>query len=250
MESFRGLDLRLTNLRFTRAVLPAMVLGYYVPLLLKSFGPEEYNHVATKTWQFFPVSVAVTQYLLARLVFPDTIEHDRIHAVKRDIPTIRMTMRVVIAISTILWWYTVSCLPVSTADIFSSTSISNYLTSTEFPSGILRNDQALSFGGALLWLAYLFSDLKAAGMVEQNWLSLVLGAALTTVTAGPGSTIGAGWLWREEVLASKYHKSAVIKPDKMPEPNSNGAAISGVEKAANGKASNGAVKVANGHAKH
>jgi hypothetical protein len=236
IESFRGLDLRLTNARFTRGVLPAMALGYYAPLLLKYFGYEGSSEMATKIWQFFPVSVAVIQHLLARTVFPDTIEHDRIHYVKRDLPAIRMTMGIFITISTALWWYALSHAPVSLADMFASTSINRSLISVESLRYILQTDQVLSFGGALIWLAYLFWDLKAAGMVEQSWLSLLVRTSLTTVAAGPGVTIGAGWLWREETLASKFHKSAVTKANKLGEPVLNGAATNGVAKAANGHA--------------
>lgn len=48
------------------------------------------------------------------------------------------------------------------------------------------------FAGALLWLAYLFNDLKHAGMVEQSWMRIVISAIMTTLVLGLGAAMGLG----------------------------------------------------------
>lgn len=65
----------------------------------------------------------------------------------------------------------------------------------------LQVDQVSSFGASLLWLTYLFGDLKAEGVVGQNWLVLFAVKAVLMAVVGPGATFALGWLWREEVLA-------------------------------------------------
>jgi len=79
----------------------------------------------------------------------------------------------------------------------------------------LRNfvqfDYLFCFGSTFLLLGLLFADMKKAGMVKTSWLTLVFSAIATTAIAGPGATIGLGWLWRENVLATKRHKGAILK---------------------------------------
>jgi hypothetical protein len=227
-----------------------MALGYYGPLLMKSFGPEEYLQLSSKAWQFFPLSVALIQYFLARTVFPNTIQNDRIHAVKRDLPTIRTAMGVLIALSTVVWWYTLAQAPVPLSSLFSPDSISKSVTSLEAVRRILQTDQVISLGTAFVWVAYLFWDLKSAGMVDQGWLTLVVLGMFTTLAAGPGAAIGGAWLWREEILASRFHKSALTVTRKAGVTVPNGTATNGVIKGANGRASNGVARATNGHVKH
>jgi hypothetical protein len=227
-----------------------MALGYYGPLLLKSFGPAEYLQMSGKAWQLFPLSVAVIQYFLARTVFPDTIDHDRIHSVKRDLNTIRKTMGVFIAISTVIWWYTMIQAPVSIFAHFTPESVSKSFTSLEYVRSILQTDQIMTLGTAFLWLGYFFWDLKCAGMVDQGWLTLAVLAMFTSIAAGPGAAIGSAWLWREEILGSKYHKSALTNVGKKGKKVPNGTATNGTIKARNGHAGNGVAKAANSHAKH
>ena len=65
-------------------------------------------------------------------------------------------------------------------------------------------------GACFLWLLYLFGDMKKAGMVEDSWLSILMKGAATLLLAGPGVTVGLGWLWRERILATRWHKDAVV----------------------------------------
>lgn len=63
----------------------------------------------------------------------------------------------------------------------------------------------------LLWLAYLFWDMKSAGMVNISWVSIVLYAVASLVLLGPGTTAGLGWLWRENIIAKRKHKCAITE---------------------------------------
>lgn len=65
-------------------------------------------------------------------------------------------------------------------------------------------------GACFLWLLYLFGDLKKAGMFNQSLLNVVAASAVTLVLGGPGVTVGLIWLWREHILATKWHKNAIV----------------------------------------
>ncbi|KAH7175113.1 uncharacterized protein B0J16DRAFT_349566, partial [Fusarium flagelliforme] len=67
------------------------------------------------------------------------------------------------------------------------------------------------FTATFIWLAYLFWDIKHAGMLQTNWLKIYTYAACTIVMLGPGATAGLGWLWREDVITNKRHKAAVTE---------------------------------------
>jgi len=55
-------------------------------------------------------------------------------------------------------------------------------------------------GSALMWMIYLFAELKNADYVQQSWVFLLSIGSLTTLCFGPGATLAAGWYWREEIL--------------------------------------------------
>jgi hypothetical protein len=108
---------------------------------------------------------------------------------------------------------------------------------------MLKIDYVLCFGAALLWLAYFFSDLKYAGMITQGWPTIVIFTVVTTVAVGPGATLGLGWLWRENTLATKHHKAALTKESIAKKEISERSVANGFA-----RSNNGSVKVANGKA--
>ena len=65
-------------------------------------------------------------------------------------------------------------------------------------------------GASFLWLLYLFGNLKKAGMVGDSWLSIIIKGTVMLLLAGPGVTVGLGWLWRERILATMWHKDALV----------------------------------------
>jgi hypothetical protein len=209
IENFAALDMRLTDLLYTKSILPSMVLGYYLPLYMSYFGPAELRLKGNFLWQVFPLWVALFQQIF-RFFIADSVLFDRFHAPKKDLPIIRFTIGILVALSTVVWWHTVTQAPVSLRAMFIP---GNKLVETE-PIRIIRitiqYDYLFCYGTALLWVGYMFSDLKYAGMVKQPWLILVLTCVGITVLAGPGAAFGLAWLWREEVLANKRHKNAVV----------------------------------------
>jgi hypothetical protein len=80
---------------------------------------------------------------------------------------------------------------------------------TGYAAQFLRWDQVFAAGSHLVWMAYLFWDLKAAGMLREGWLKVV-GLGLASVPLlGPGATVGLGWLFREHILATRTRKKAM-----------------------------------------
>lgn len=211
-----------------------MVLSYYIPHFLSHLHPTlTTRHDWDWIWQMFPVWVAIIQRVLAYTVMPDTVEHDRIYAPKRDLPTIRITIGACIALSTGVWLYTLSMSPYSPLTLFipSLGTSAESMDWTEVIRNFVQYDHLFCFGGALLWLAYLFGDLKGAGMMTQSWIRIVSSAILTVAAMGPGAAVGLGWLWRESVLADTCHKAAIVKGrgegvvgENLPHVNGNGHA--------------------------
>jgi hypothetical protein len=74
---------------------------------------------------------------------------------------------------------------------------------------LLRWDEIFAFGSHLVWLGYLFWDLAVAGMLREGWLRVVGLGVVSLLAFGPGATIGMGWLWREQILATRRHKYAL-----------------------------------------
>ena len=109
-----------------------------------------------------------------------------------------------------VWLYTLTMSPYSPLTMFIPQLTPPEQNWIDNIRNFVQWDHVFCFGTALLWLGYLFSDLKHAGMVQQSWFRIVASAALTTVALGPGVAVGLGWLWREDVLANKRHKGAVI----------------------------------------
>lgn len=211
ISNFQASDMRLTDLAYTRSILPVMIAGYYIPHFLSHLHPSlAARHDWTWIWQMFPVWVMLGQRLLAYTVLPNTVQRDRIHDPKRDVPVIRLTIGSCIALSALVWLYTLTMSPYTPMAMFIPESSVAEREWTAIARNVLQYDQLFSFGSALLWLGYLFGDLKRAGMVQQSWTKIVMAAAATVLVLGPGAAVGIAWLWREEVLVSKRHKSAVV----------------------------------------
>ncbi|KAK3363197.1 FAD binding domain protein [Lasiosphaeria hispida] len=228
IEKFKATDMRLTRINYTKSVLPALMLAYYLPLYAAFFAPAFSTRLASIfAWQVFPVylSLAASQ-VLSRFFFADTMGHDRIYSVKRDLLAIRLTIGVLAFHSAAAWAYTfltaAACSPTAMLALFLPPAFSGengaaVITTTtttatnlvQFTGRFLRLDCAFLFANTFLWLAYLFWDVKHAGMLRLSWAWIILLAAIATAGVGPGATVGLGWLWREELLATRRHKEAV-----------------------------------------
>ena len=210
IANFKSADIRLTDLSYTLSVLPVMAVTYYGPYLLGYLSPgPTTRHIAMWLWRMSPVWASLSQWLLARMIVPNTVQHDRIHNVRRDLWPIRITVGVLAALSGFIWLTRLFSAPFPLSVIFipSKEGLDTFVGSLR---DLLQYDGFIFAGSSLLWVVYLFSDLKKAGMVQQSWIAVLAVLGAVTVLSGPGVGTAVGWLWREEILATKRHKGAVV----------------------------------------
>lgn len=205
---------------YARALLPTLLCSYAALLLATTLYPDctVGEHLNSRTTcrlcslqQFLPILVSILHNLFARAT-RDTTQHDRIHNVKADLPSLRRACLVVGVASAATLQY-----------IRYRTSNGTWLRNI-FSAGplypqalpallveIASHEHFAFYPGAMLWLALLFGDLKKAGMVKESWAWLLVCAVACTAIIGPSATLVAGWAWREEILASKRHRAAIVK---------------------------------------
>jgi hypothetical protein len=154
----------------------------------------------------FPLWVSVAQWIRTRIsAFSSKTEppanRQESENTRNDNNIIRATFSTFAAVSAGVWMYTLLNSPYPLAVIFIPKDMSN--TELTFVSLMRRHFQVShlsAFGSALMWLVYLFADLKSADLVQKSWIFLLSMGGLTTLCFGPGVTIAAGWYWREEIL--------------------------------------------------
>ncbi|KAF2157138.1 FAD/NAD(P)-binding domain-containing protein [Myriangium duriaei CBS 260.36] len=211
IDYFKTLDMRLTNMAYSSTVLISMSLGYYVPGAGQFFASTlKARHFWNWTWQIFPITVSLTQRLLARIV-PNTVESDRIKSPLRDLPIIALQVGLGTLASAAIWVHTWLCSAYSMRELF--TPPFAIPSSTSFMTAmreLLQWDWVFLFAGCYVWLFYSFWDLKAAGMAQESWASLLVAAIGSTLAFGPGATFAIAWCYREYCLAYRRHKDAVV----------------------------------------
>ncbi|KAH8647014.1 hypothetical protein BGZ61DRAFT_501288 [Ilyonectria robusta] len=172
IKNFKATNMRLTRMNYIRAIQPVMILAYYIPTYAMLFWPS----------------------------------------LPRDLPLIRYTIGTLIVPSVCFWlraWFTA---PFGTAAGFLPHTLPpNTSDLTAFAREFLKFDAAFVFSATLMWLGYLFWDMKHAGMVQSSWLKIAIYAISTAVVLGPGGAAGLGWLWREDIITNKRHKAAVVQ---------------------------------------
>ncbi|KAH8719235.1 FAD binding domain protein [Phaeosphaeriaceae sp. PMI808] len=209
--NFGAKDMRLTDMGYTASVLPVLAVAHYIPHFgsyLPSLNPQT-RHMWNWIWQPFPVYVSILQFLLKKTVMPDTVQKDRFENVNRDMLTIHITVGSFCVLSSATWWYTFYEAPYSLATLFIP-NLSDRKSGDDYIRMYMQFDEIFSMGALLLWLLYLYSDLRKAGMIKDTWTSIVLKGVISLFTLGPGVTVGVGWLYRERLLATKWHKDALV----------------------------------------
>lgn len=237
VDIYMASDARLTSLAYTRTVLPAMALMYYVPHFMADFAASPVTRMKWNWfWQMFPVWVMAVQYLAKWTgLSADTEQHDRIHNPVRDVPWLRATIGLMATLSAGVWIYTLRNTPVSLVEMFVPT-LNAPSELIPFLRNFVQFDHIFCFSSSLIWLALLIHDLKVAGMTKASWFSIVSIGVSVTVVAGPAAAVGLGWLWRENILATRRHKGAIVET----------TVISATDK----PFTDSNAKVANGHNKH
>jgi hypothetical protein len=211
IENFRARDMRLTDMSYTATVLPVLIAAHYIPNFgsFLSFIDPQTRHMWNWIWQPFPVYISIAQFVLKKTVMPDTVAKDRIENPSADLWTIRYTVGSLCVLSTATWWYTLYASPFSWLTLFVP-NIAPGQTGDEYIRMFLQFDEIFSIGACFIWLLYLYGDMKKAGMMEDSWTGILLKGVVSLVTLGPGVTVGLGWLYREKILATKWHKDALV----------------------------------------
>ncbi|KAH0336412.1 FAD/NAD(P)-binding domain-containing protein, partial [Aureobasidium melanogenum] len=206
IDSFKSTDMRLTQMHYTRAILPSLIMAYYLPLIQSYLLPEtSQRQTWLQLWQWFPISHSLAQSAISKIL-KDTTDSDKIHAPKRDVPIIRYTIGIPTIISIVVWLHTVFSAPVPVSQIFLPQSWTHAPTSL---TEIMQWNYLLAVSSSYLWLLYFAWDAKAAGMMTYSWRTLLAGRAASTIVLGPGGAIGAGFLYREYIITEKRHKGAL-----------------------------------------
>lgn len=193
MAKFKTAGSRVMSSGYAAAVLPTIVLTYYIPHF------SSYLHLSLQmrnwwnwVWQPYPVWGAVVLFLFSKMSAP-----------KHDLPTIKFTVGAIAVVNTAVYWYTLYASDLPLLDII----LPKYLLdSPQDPAVALRTtiqfDFVCSFSAGYLWLAYHFWDLKAAGICSASWIRILGTALVTGIAFGPGAVLLLGWIVREELLAS------------------------------------------------
>lgn len=201
--------MRLTNLQRTRAVLPSLLLLYYLPLFASFFWPNISQRIGwLQFWSLFPFWHFVGQKLGSR-AFEDTVHHDKMYAPKHDVPAIRHAVGVPIVFSAIAHIYAIFTASSTLLSLFRpkwQNGTSDHIATIR--DYMLWNHILLS-ASTYLWLAYFAWDAKFAGMIKTGWIKMTAIMVLGTVVVGPGAAAGIAWLWREWVITEKRHRAAL-----------------------------------------
>ena len=208
-------DKRLTDIAYTASVVPMMLLGFYAPYFLAYLAPSLIlRHAGIWLWHMFPVWVSLGQWILARTVMPNSIQHDRIHRVTRDVWTIRVTIGSLAVLSGAVYLYSVLSSPFTFWTIFFPTG-KGLGTFQGAVQEFLKWDQIFFAGSSILWIIYMFVDLKEAEIETPSWITILCGLSAMSLVLGTGAATAMGWLWREEILVSRKQKKAATVERKQ-----------------------------------
>jgi len=220
LSQFTAFDQRLINVAATHTAVSAVIIAYLIPTVAMFSVPDFAARLhINAVWQLFPVLVSAIHYLLRRFVVTDTTPQDRIHNPSADLPAMRIAVKalVIVSVLTFNWIRLTSPYSLSTIFLPSAKYLSTpteELNALDLVSGMalfLKVDYLACFAASFVWLTLLFKDLKEVDMVAQSWGRLVLYLLAGTYVAGPGAVLGMAWLWREEVLATKRARGAVVR---------------------------------------
>jgi hypothetical protein len=213
IDNYMAADNRLVQMKFALTLLPAMVLGYVLPVAFQ-FGPWDDGTVQSinALWQIFPLTIASLHWLFSSLV-ADTTNEDRLLNPLADLVSLRRLYAVIAVIPTVLHLYVRLSSPTTLLDIFFG-GIGHQFRPVELISeGIncfLKYDSLLLFAATFYWIILNLRDLKEAGILKTSWATIILRLAGLTLVCGPGAAIMTVWAWREELLAEP-RKLSVLK---------------------------------------
>ena len=202
IEKFAAADARLTNVAYTRTVLPLVLFAISMPVFLGLIG---YSVMIDKTpghwlWQWVlqpPYMVTIMQWILVKTQLSKVSMHeDTMRNPKRDLPYIRWCVYSLSAISAATWILI---------------KLSGASSLSFVPGDLVEGNRLGILLSSLFWIGLLLHDIKSAGMVEDQWVKIVAVGLVAGVIGGPAVAVALGWIWREEILASKRERQAVTR---------------------------------------
>ncbi|KAM5434826.1 hypothetical protein McanCB56680_003103 [Microsporum canis] len=201
IERFASTDGRLTNVAYTKLILPSVVLFMGAPVLLTLRG--YITKVDTALWHWRWMLIAITHWMIVKTGMSKvSMDEDTMGNPLRDLPYIRWCLCVLSAVSAAMFIAT------------RQSQLSNPLSSALLP-GVGGNLSDLNRHGALLaslfWVGLLIHDIKSAGMTKQSWAKILTIGFVSGALAGPAATVALGWIWREEILASRRERHAITR---------------------------------------
>jgi hypothetical protein len=208
----RSPKMRKMNPQFARKIFLTLALFSYLPVLLMFLGPSpSIRHLWAWVWQMFPPLVSVGQWIRTRMYVEESTlsDQDQGKISEHDSSIIRSTILAFATISAGVWIYMLLNSPYSLTTKFIPQNLS--VINSNFVATMRRHFQIShlsALGSSLMWLVYLFADLKNADLVQQRWTFLLSTGTLITLCLGPGCTLAAGWYWREEILRRESNKES------------------------------------------
>jgi hypothetical protein len=183
VEKFAAADMRLTNIAYTRTILPLLllVLGAALTLDLPSYAILEDG----RPWHWDglwillpPVGISAVQWLLVKTgVSKITMHSDSMSNQTRDLPYTRWCIYTLSTICGITWLHNILQILLFQTSTPSLSSFALLLLNGHQYT-ILGNSPQWSRLGLLLssivWLTLLISDMKRAGMIEKRWMKFLL----------------------------------------------------------------------------
>ncbi|RAL15283.1 FAD-dependent oxidoreductase [Aspergillus homomorphus CBS 101889] len=207
IEKFAAADARLTNVAYTRLILPSVVLFMGAPAFLTLSGYSIKVDTAWWHWRWMlqpQILIAIMQWIMVKTRMSKASMHeDTMSNQLRDLPYIRWCLCVLSAVSAANYIATRQSLIL---DAFSPA----------FLRGAGGDLSEFSRHGTLLlaslfWVGLLIHDIKSAGMAKESWAKILTIGFVSGALAGPAISVALGWIWREEILASRREKHAVTR---------------------------------------
>jgi len=199
--------------RYSKTILPAVLLGYALPTVLMFWPWKDPNMVQGMTafWQPSPIYVQILIVIFAyfyNLRYPEPKHNDRkAKDEPRDLKDLKLIYIVTFLIGVFLHFGVVYTLLTSTDPqlSFRTTFVPDIEIRQKSLGEGLRNLWLSDFYGfflaSFLWCSYAVWDLKRVGRANVDvWKASAL-IALANILFGPGSAMSAVWYWRESAMA-------------------------------------------------
>lgn len=207
LEKFAAADARLTDIAYTRTILPIILFTMAAPIFLITKGISVDlgdNPCKVLSAVLLPLTISTMQRLLVKTGFSTSnVFQDAMTDWNRDLPTIRRTIHGLSFVSSTIWIYNFATW------IFNSFE-APLLNALLIRSSAQWNWIAMLFS-TRVWLALLDRDLVKGGMKVPAGTLHGLKDVFIVVVAGPAAWSARCWLSREEILATKREKHAITR---------------------------------------